>query len=1121
MPKTLLKDILVEIRHSFGRFLSLSAIVALGVAFFAGIKASAPDMKNSADWYFDTYNMQDIQVYSTAGLDEEDVKAIAALDGVEKAQPQFSLDALATRKSRQLSVRVLSLQPDQSINEPRLVEGRMPEEPDECLIEADSATSKLFGTYDLGDRVRLYSGTDTPLEDALSQTTFIVVGKAYNPNYLSYEKGSTDVGSGSLDTFIYVPQKAIRADYYTEIDVTVKNAKEKNTYSDAYFDTVDRVSEEIESIADGRIKARIASQQKKLDDARKEMDDQLSDAKKALDAGKKTLDQSAKEIADGLQAITQGKAQLASSKEQLAAGWASYNQNKAALESGLSQVNAGIDQIEKAQAQLPALQSQKQQLETALRMLPVLNNGLSMIERLQAQYADLKEQLEALQQENPQDPGIQAILDAMQEIEAQLDSLIASLTEDPSMTAQQAIAALRAQRDQILDQIGNAEQGQKMLDQLNQGIEQIQSLDGQLVSLKRTKAQLLAGQSQLNAARQTLEDAQAQYGAGLLEISENEQKLEEGQKELKAGEEEWKSGMDEYEQKKKEGEEQIDQAQEKIDVIDGKWIVLDRMSHYSARDYQACADRMDGIASVFPVFFFLVAALVCMTTMTRMVDEQRSEIGTLKALGYSKGLISLKYLGYAGLASILGSIIGCAAGMVIFPYIIFTAWNAMYNLEAIRFVWQPGLALLASGSVIAVVLGATALSIGKELREVPAALMRPKAGKAGKKILLERIPWFWQKLSFMHKITLRNLFRYKKRFLMTVIGIAGCSALLVAGFGLNDSISDIVIRQFDAIYHYNATVSADLKENPDFASQLAALDNVSEISETGQLPVTVRYDNKDVSATLNIIDDPAGFDDFMSFLSMEGKPMHLDDAGAFVSVKTAEKMGLSKGDFIAFKTTDGNEIQVPVTGIFEQYIDHQIYVTSAVFKQWNLKETPHDVFLMITDNTDPEAESELGAKIMDLSGASSLVFYTSLRENFMNMIASIKIVVFVLVLSAAMLAFVVLYNLSNVNISERLREIATIKVLGFTEKETNAYINRESIALSLIGAVCGLGLGVWLHGMIMNLAEMDNIRFGRTINWTSFALALVLTMLFTFAVNWIMKFHIRKIEMVESLKAVE
>ena len=1123
MPKVFLQDIFAEIRHSKGRFVSIMLIVALGVAFFAGIKASAPDMKNSADSYFDSYNVQDIQVYSTLGLTQDDLDAMKKIKGVENVQGQFSKDFLTRKGSSEMVVKVISYQNDQDINKPRLKEGRMPEAPDECLIEAESATNKLFGSYHLGDRIRLYSSDDSPVSDSLKYSTYIIVGKAYSPNYISYEKGTSTAGSGKVDTFIYVEQAAVKADYFTEADVTVAGARDLNAYSDAYFDLTDPVVDGLEAISERQVSNRIASQQKKVDDARKEMNTQLADAHLSLESGQKDLNAAADEIASGAKKIQDSEALLASSKSQLDAGWSEYYAKKAELDAGRTQVEDGIAQIQQAQSQLALLESQKSQLETTLRLLPVLTNGLNTIQELQARYEDLLAQLKQAQEEDPENPVINEILERLAQVEAQINATIAEVTGDPSMTYEAAIAYITSARDEILAQIGSAENGQALLDQLNDGIAQIQEAAAKLPELEAAKAKLDEGQVQLNAALATLNSAQAQYDSGNAQLSQAKNELESGRQKYDEGKAKLDEGQKEYDSKKADGQKKIDEAQKKIDGLNGEWIILDRNSHYSYRDYQSCADRMDGISSVFPVFFYLVAALVCMTTMTRMVAEQRSEIGTLKALGYSKVQIAMKYLIYAGLASVAGCIIGCASGMVIFPWIIFTAWNTLYNLESIRFVWQPGLILIASLSVTLIVLAATLFSIYRELMEQPSQLMRPKAAKAGKKILLERIPWIWNRVGFMGKVTLRNLFRYKKRFLMTVIGIAGCSALLLSGFGLNDSISDIVNAQFNRIYHYNATVAADRQTDGRLKEKLEKVSGVDSVLQQEILSVVINFNNKDVTAYLNILENPKDLEPYMTFLPMMGSDpaMQLGDDGVFISIKTAEKLGLNPGDEMTFKTASDQVIKTKVTGIFDQYINHQIYVSKKLYDTWHIKEVPNTTFLLLNESTDSDAESQIGADIMNMDEVKSITFYSTLEKNFLDMISAIKLVVVVLVFSAAMLAFVVLYNLSNVNISERLREIATIKVLGFTEKEVNQYVNREALLLAFIGGVLGLGAGIWLHSTIMALAELDDIRFGRTILPQSFVISLALTMAFAAAINWIMKFKLRKIQMVESLKAVE
>lgn len=1113
MPPILIKDLIEEIKHSLGRYLSILAIVSLGVAFFAGIKASAPDMKNTADHYFDQYNLQDIQVFSTIGLNEGDLEALREIEGVEEVQGQFTNDYLAKKDSREMVVKLMSYSPGQSINQPRLIEGRMPESEDECLLQADSASGQMFGSFELGETIELYSGTGTPIEDDLKRNTFTIVGKANSPNYLSYELGTSAIGSGTVNTFVYVLDDNIKADYYTEIDVTVDGAKDLDSYSSEYFDHIDPVVSNIEEISDDRIQttldsyyAKIDEEEKKakekLDDAKSQLDDakaKIDDGQKQLDQAKKTLEDSRKQLDDGKKKYDDGVKQLKDARKQ--------------VDDGLKQVNDGIAKLDGAKKQLDDLRKQRDQLKTALASLDQLQITIDSIESMNDELYEVNKQLIDLKENNPNSPLI---------------AILTATSLDLQNKINQAEISVNDTQDEILLQIGGSrEAGEENLAKLNEAIDMIENSETQLMSLllkretlENTKIQLDQTEKTLAQSKTQLDEGEKQYADGLAQLSTKE-------KEFNDGKAEYEANLAEFERQKLQAESDIKKAREKIEEMGATWHILDRQSHYSYRDYESCADRMDGISSVFPVFFFLVAALVCMTTMTRMVDEQRNEMGTLKALGYSRWQISSKYLIYAGSASILGSIIGCVIGMTVFPLIIYNTWNIMYNLDTIKFRFQPGLMLIASGMVTLVVLAATWFSIYKEMREVPAQLMRPKAAKAGKRILIERTTWLWSKFNFMQKVTLRNLFRYKKRFFMTVIGISGCSALLVAGFGLNDSISDIVPRQFKEVYHYDAMLRTDptvtLDKSEDLAKEISTYDGVKETFSIETLAISVNYDDKDVSATLNIIPDTNSFEDFMTFNPQtRDSADKLSNDGALIPIKTAQKLNIGVGDEITFKTSEYNRtVKIKVAGIFEQYTGHEIFITQDTFEKTGIKETPVCSILLKNEQTDPEFENELGSKIMANKDIRSVSFYSSLIENFLNMISSIKIIVVVLVLSAALLAFVVLYNLSNVNISERMREIATIKVLGFNEKEVNAYVNRETIILALIGSLAGLLLGIYLHGLIMSLAELDTIRFGRTIFWQSFAYSVALTMIFTLIVNWIMKFRLRKIQMVESLKAVE
>lgn len=1079
MPATYLKDIFREIKISLGRFLSILCIVAIGVAFFAGIKASAPDMKNSADTYFDKYNVQDIQVYSTIGLTKKDVAAIKKIKGVKSVQPSFSMDTLSQIDSTQMVIKVISYGIDQKMNKIRVVEGRMPERENECLVEASSATNKLYGTFHIGDTIKLQSGTDEALSKSLKHTKYKIVGTCYNPNYLSYEKGSSNIGSGTVNSFIYIQNTNVLKNYYTEVDVCVKGAKDLDCYSDEYFDVVDPVLKKIKKISNKQIDARIQSYQSELDEKKQEVNDKFKDAENQFNDAQNKID-------SGLSEIQSNELKLQNSKDQINQGWNEYYANLQLLDNIPTLQNA-IAQIEESEKKLPELLSQKEQVE----------NGLQQINA----EGDLNTKRTLIQN------AIDFIDIALKKLENYPDS---SDAETIRIKLNEKKELLQGQLSLIDQAIAKKAELEAILPQIQSGIEKIQAGVAKKAELQSQLNQLLNAKNELNNAYVSLINGQAQYEDGV-------SKIEDAKNELNKSIEQLTLSKAEFNIQKHDALRELSDAQLEIDKMEGKWIVLDRNSHYSYRDYGACADRMDGIAKVFPVFFFLVAALVCMTTMTRMVDEQRNEMGTLKALGYSKLQIASKYIIYALIASILGSILGCSLGMYLFPTVIFNAWNTLYNIDQIKFLFQPGLILLASGSVTGITLLATLYSIYSELIEMPSQLMRPKAAKAGKKILLERISFIWKRLSFLQKVTARNIFRYKKRFFMTIIGIAGCSALLVAGFGINDSISDIVNQQYNVIYHYDATVSAKTSE---ITSQIKSLKGVKDVYEEDHLAVTTKIENKDISTTVHIISNDKKFKDFCTLFN-GNKEFDLDDSSVLISQKMATKLNKKAGDTIKIKDANNKVIKAKIKGVFTNYVGHHIYASESLYKSWNTSAKTTHIYLIKSKKTTKKFERNLGNKIMDIDSVQSVTFYSSLQKNFKDMIKSISYIVVVLVISAACLAFVVLYNLSNVNISERKREIATIKVLGFTRKEVDAYINRETILLTILGSLIGLGIGIGLHHLIMNLAEMDDIMFGRTINSISYVISFVMTIGFNAIINLCMHKKLNNIQMVESLKAVE
>ena len=942
----------------------------------------------------------------------------------------------------------------------------MPQKSGECLLEEEKM---MESDLEVGDTITLATGTDDDIEDYLKTDTFTIVGTMYTPVYLSYEKGSTTVGSGSIDNFITILDEDFNMDYYTQVNLTVEGAKALNSYEDAYFDVTDPVKNRLESLGLERADLRLEDIREQAQQAYDEGEQEYQDAQAQFD-----------------QQISDAEDQLNDAENELIVNQATLNSSRLYAE----------QETAAAQTQIASLESMLSSAKTRVDALK---------DQLKSQNSQIQDQLDQLEENRDEYEAIVAENDArIEELEQELE--YASESERPAIEAEiemrkAASETARRMAQQMQSSIDALQaQLQTLNDQIDEAAAYMNELQGMI---DEQKAQLEAAQQ---ASEQQIADGWAQLAQGKIEL--------ERQREL--GEEELGLAKD-----------RLDKAKAQIEAIDDpQWIVLDRNSQYSYMDYGSVADRMEGIARVFPVFFFLVAALVCLTTMTRMVDEQRGNIGTMKALGYSKGAIAMKYLMYAFIAGIFGSILGCSLGMYIFPSVIFNAWNLMYNLPELKFVLQPGLMLLASGLVIGVTMLAAFAAVYKELMEVPSQLMRPRAPKIGKKILLERVPLLWSHFSFSWKVTARNIFRYKKRFFMTVIGIAGCSALLVAGFGIQDSISDIVTKQYEEIFNFDAAVTFDtdatVAEKADALQRLQDNAEVEEAIGIGQNAVTVSDDGEDSSVTVVV---PSDLDDFADFTALrhrgDTEQLSLSDDGALITEKLAMNLGLSAGDTLTITDGDGIEREVKIADVVENYVGHYLYMSPSYYRTvFEERQTDTAAYLKLTE-AGLQDESALGQQLMQDEFISSVSFYSGLADTFQDTISSLSFVVVVLVIAAGLLAFVVLYNLTNVNISERIREIATIKVLGFYDPEVGSYVFRETIFLTIIGALAGLVLGIGLHSLIMSLAEMESVMFGRNIDWISFVISFLITMLFSFVVNLFMYRKLKKVQMVESLKSVE
>ena len=1075
------KDTMREIRKSLGRFLSIFAIVAIGVAFFAGVKASVPVMKGSADHYFDEYNLMDLKIQSTIGMTKEDADAIRDIDGVEGVYPSYSIDTITMLDNYQKVIKVMSFPMGKTennkdyINQIRLMEGRLPERENECVIESGKIRGSGLG---IGDEITLASGTDETLADTLKNTTYTIVGEVTTPYYLSYEKGSTSIGSGSIDSYIYIDDTNFTIEAYTELYVTIEGAKDENSYDDAYFDVVNKVKTAITSLGEDRAELR-------FDEIKQEALTKIADGRKEYEASKKTFDDE----------IASAKAKLSNAHDQALIGQATLNANKTSTETMLASKE---EEIKQSEQQIAALETQYTTIQTQLT---------TQKDQLEAQLPELKQQIEEAKAK------VADIDNQLAEVEEQLQApnltdLEKRLLEEKKQTLQttkQFAAPGLSFLEQQLDTLQTA---------LDSGMSQLSALETQITAAKQ---QLETGKQQLADARVS---AQQQFDIAQQQINDGNTQVISGQVEL---DKQTKDG----EEKLTEAKEQLDKSEEDIQAMETpQWYVLDRHSHYSYMDYGSAADRMGGIAKVFPLFFFIVAALVCLTTMTRMVDEQRQEIGTLKALGYSKGYIAMKYISYAGIASVLGGIFGAVIGMVIFPSVIYYAWNIMYTMPDVTLLWQLPLAFTSIGIVSSITVAAAVFAVYAELKEVPSQLMRPKAPKNGRKILLERIPFLWKRFSFTYKVTARNIFRYKKRFFMTVIGISGCTALLVAGFGIQDSIGDIarlqygVINQYDVSMAFTSEVSASQREEA--LTQLKANSMVEDAMGMAVYNGFYADSGEDKGVSIYVPSDLTKFEEFVTLRTRKGhENLSLSNDGAIITEKLAKAKDVSVGDTIAIDNGDGTKKDINITGICENYVGHAIYMTPSYYKSIYHTTAKDSVLIAITNTDNTADETALGNTFMKVEGIDSVTFFSGVADSFEDTISSLSFVIVVLIISAGTLAFVVLYNLTNVNISERLREIATIKVLGFYDKEVSSYVYRENIFLTLIGSIVGLVLGIFLHSMIMELAEMDTVMFGRSIYAMSFLYSVLITMAFSIIVNLVMYRKLKQIPMVESLKSIE
>ncbi len=1078
-------DALREIRGTFNRYVSILVLAALAVAFLAGLRTTAPDMQYTADNYYDRTRLMDGYVLSTLGLTQGDLDALAASAGVEAVEGSRDLDAVAV--DRIVSVRSMP----QELDLLEVREGRLPQSADECVTE-NLLLVKLG--LQVGDRLELTLEEDG--QGDLVNTAYTIVGVVDSPLYVSLDRGASSLGSGSVDAFVYVPGENFTFEHYTCAYFTGEGLAALDTYGEEYEDRLDALVDSLDPLAEERARLRydelIGDAQNELDDARKELEDakaeaereladawrELQDARRELDGGWEEYrdgeDAYARETAGAQRALNDALAGLRRGERDLADGRARYQDGLAEYNDGLGSYEEGVAQYEEAAA---PLEEQKARLEESWAQYHAAlapYEGTPQYDMAVSQMAAQKAQLD----------GAQAQIDAGYEqlapVKAELDRAKAELDE------------AKRELDQALADIDQAE-----------------------IDLRNGWSDYNRGVGELNDAR-----------------TEGRQELDDALAELNDGEQEYADGLKEYEDGRKEADEEIVGAQKKLDdaqdeldqVEECEWYVLGRFTNAGIVGYSQDSGRVSNLANVFPVIFFLVAALACLTTMTRMVEEQRTQIGALKALGFSRLAISKKYIGYAFSASLVGGILGLALGCTLIPLVIANAFNIMYAIPALEFKPQIGLYFGAVLAAVACTTGAALWACLSTLMAAPADLMRPRAPKAGKRVFLEHIRPLWRRLTFTWKVTMRNLFRYQRRFWMTVIGIGGCTALIVAGFGLHESIFSILNEQFDHVFRYDALLGLDAGQEELDAVERYLADSpwVEDYLQGSDILVEASTRGPAQSAYLRTVADQERFAQFIRLSHrLDGTPAVLTADGVVVTEKLAELLEVSPGNTITLEA-DGKRVEARVADIAENYAYHYIYVSEEYYRALFGKDARRNVMLLRYSEEAGEAESDaVSADLMALDGVDSYSYIATLRDNFTDSMEAIDYAVVIIITAAAALAFVVLYNLTNINITERVRELATLKVLGFFDREVTAYVYRENLFLTLFGIVLGLVMGRFLHAWMVLTVEVEMVMFGRTAPPYAYWLAAGLTVVFSIAVNVAAHYKLKKVDMVESLKTVE
>lgn len=1133
------RNLIQTIRHSLGRYIAIIAIIALGAGLFTGLRVTKVDMIATVQRYTDQQNMFDLQVMNSYGWTDDDLFALSQTVGIADLEGTISMDVLVQIDDGEDSVfKVLSI--PERLNLPELNAGRMPTAPNECVVDG-----YYFDKSVIGKQVYISDANTDTTCDAMATDCYTIVGTVGSPLYLNMQRGSTSIGNGSIAAYCYIPLEGFDQEIYTEINLTLEG--DYAVYSDAYDDAMDAMAKNLQELckplaqrryeevllqaedayADGM--AEYLDGMSEFRNARTEALTELDKAEQELLDGQKTIDDNRKLLEDGMaqieeaqQTLTDSRATLTESRMTLAATRTeTYAQladasnelmknYKEAL-AGKQQVDAGLIEIESGLVQL---ESGLSQIESGLSlidmMLPILQSSRDASQRA----------LDAAVAAGSDEETISFLQTSLEEIDVQIADYTAQRSELLATQAevQAQYDEVIAQREELLRTQAALKSGIETIELGFVELEQAQiSADNQFAA---AEAQIDAGELQLEEGQRQLDERRAEAEACLLQLEEAEKELAEGRSTFESEKADALAKLEEAEAELADAQAQLDEARQTIDEMEPATIyALTRNTNLGYVVFESDSDIVAGVAKIFPAFFLAVAALVCITTMTRMIDEERTQIGVLKALGYSGRAIMGKFLGYSGSASILGCFLGLLLGCFLFPQVIWFAYGIMYN-------FSPQLTLSYDLPTFAFIfLSYTGLTFlvtwyccRRELKEVPAELIRPKAPAAGKALFFENMR-FWRKMKFLNKVAIRNIFRYKQRLAMMMLGIGGCTALLVTGYGLKDSVMGITDVQFQTVTVYDmaVTFSETMTEEQQAEFRTHVQGQTDRILFCEQGGIDILYDNN--IKNIYFLATETNLDGVIDLHSGDRDIAMPGTDEVVLSVGVATNMGINVGDTVTLRNSDQQELILRVSGIYDNHVNNYAIVSgSTLLQQWDRPPEAQSAFVCAAADQDVH---ELGATISSFRDVLNVSINDDTAGQVKGMMDALDAVIVLVVGCAGLLAGIVLYNLTNINIKERIREIATIKVLGFNAAETGSYVFKENLALTFLGTIAGLFGGKGLHMLVMSYVRIDMVWFDNVINWQSYLIAAALTIISALIVDFVMYFQLEKINMAEALKSVE